>query len=423
MKLKAYRPYKQDNFNYDTFITRLAPGEKCVFIDFESRDKSFTISIFKDKEIIKEIKTDSNHAFITDLPINSLLSVKVTSEHFESEERKFHTGDYRLDLINYVDKEETQYAYSGNFLGSPFIIKFKNQLWATMDLFKNGGTTNNGHIETILFTSKNEGLSWDYVCDFVPSQWGRLFVLEDKLYFYGANLVDNTVEMICSNDGYSWGDSIKVLTGYVCTPTSIVVNKDYVIFALRSITSKDSHLVLACGDIKKGLMNESSWKVSNEIIPEFSWGGDQNIRYSEEGNVIEYDEKIYALYRFAYKKSSMFSYDPITNTLKFENIIDLECGWCKFFIQKYNGTYYAIGNTTCFPRQVIKLYKSNDIEHWEEVKVIDDITYLDKDFNGIQYPSFFIEDDIIYLVLRIALNGSETFHNSNAIGFKKIRTN
>jgi len=421
MKLQVYKPYKQQNFDYSIFINRLAPGKDNLIINFDSKDTEFIVKVFQEDKVINECKTTSKTAYIDKLPLNSFLSVQVFSKNNKSEVRKFHTGEYKHSLINYVDKEEKQYSYSGNFLGSPFITKFKNKLWVTMDIFKNGGIKNNGHIETMLFVSSDNGNSWDFVCDFVPAQWGRLFVLENTLYFIGSNLTENTTQIISSNDGYNWGESSLICKDGTTTPTSIAITKDYVVFTMRIILEgNNSHIIVARGDIKSGLLNSSSWVTSNVIVPDFSWGGDQTIHYAEEGNTIEHNGEIYVLLRFAFKKSLMLHYNVNDNVLKYFKTIDLECGWCKFFIEKYKDNYYAIGNHLCFPRQIVKLYKSKDFETWNEVKIIDDISCLDKDLNGIQYPSFFIEKNKIYLVLRIALNGSETFHNSNAIGFDVI---
>ncbi|MGI6713847.1 MAG: hypothetical protein ACOX3K_02160 [Bacilli bacterium] len=416
--LKCYKPYKQDDFEYGIFINRLAPGKNSVTVNFASEDQDFTIIVRKNKKIFQKVTTQEKSVTINHLPEQSELTVQIISKKNKSAIRKFHTGDFLHDVINYVDKEETQYAHSGNFLGSPFIIRFQGKLWVTMDIFKNGGTKDNGHTATMLFVSEDEGKSWQFVCDFVPSQWGRLFVVNNELYFYGSNLFDNSIDLIKSNDGFNWGESVTIVEEGRTSPTQILVDDKYIVFAFRGVVGdNESHVKVASGNIRSGLMHPASWRISNEIVPDFAWGGDQTMRYAEEGNIVEYNNQIYVFLRFAYQTALVLHYDLQSNELRFEKTIDMECGWCKFYIEKYQGYYYAMGNTTCFPRQVMKLYRSCDLEKWDEVKIIDDITHLDKDLNGVQYPSFFIEKDKLYLVLRIALNGAETFHNSNATVF------
>ena len=428
----VYRPYKNSGTNYDIYICRIAPNKSSVVIDWISgKYGPFVVEIKENNVTIQRQVTYKYSAKIDGLKENSEYSVTVTSDAFKSNERLFVTGDYLFDVINYVHPKETQYLYSGNFLGSPSITRFKGDLYVTMDIFKNGGVST-GHIGSYLYVSKDEGKSWAYVCDFVPAQWGRLFTLNDKLCFISSDLINKEMHYIESIDGVNFSKPtiIRKCDGYVVTtwPTQIAIyqNKIYVGCTYDFFNPNgESKSGLLIGDINKDLLNEEAWTYTNTVTPEFSWGGDQTRKYMEEGNVIEYNGDIYMLFRFAFKKAVMLKLDKDTNELKFDKVIDAEFGWCKFFIEKdkKENCYYAMGNTICFPRHVINLYKSKDLEHWEKVKNILDISNMDKDYRGVQYPSFFIENDNFYTIIRTALNGSETFHNSNAITFSIISKN
>ena len=60
-----------------------------------------------------------------------------------------------------------------------------------------------------------------------------------------------------------------------------------------------------------------------------------------------------------------------------------------------------------------------DLENWETVRTLEDISERSVEFDGVQYPNFFVEIGNFYTVLRNALHGAHTFHDSNATVFKK----
>ena len=156
---------------------------------------------------------------------------------------------------------------------------------------------------------------------------------------------------------------------------------------------------------------------------EFDWceHSDKNIRFAIEGNVVVKGGELFVLSRYAGKKALMWKYDKRNpqNAPIFHKVIDFDCGHCKFFIQEAeDGMYYAMGNTECYPRQILKLYRSNNLEDWETLKVLEDISSMPAETNGVQYPSFFIENGKFYTILRNALNDAHSFHDSNAIVFK-----
>lgn len=56
---------------------------------------------------------------------------------------------------------------------------------------------------------------------------------------------------------------------------------------------------------------------------------------------------------------------------------------------------------------------SKDAEHWELLTDIMNCGDEDQQKIGFQYVDFFIENGRIYYLCRTAMNGADTFHNSN----------
>lgn len=414
-----YARYKKImNEQKELHIVRLSPGINDVTIEVDSGGNPFYVDLFMGGSAINTFVSEKSTFTIEKLSPNTEYSVVARNASFSSEKRRFITGNYRFYPINYLHPKDDCYKESGHFLGSPCLIEFKNYLFAMMDVFDNGGT-NHGHLLSILYVSKNGGKDWSFVKYFRPAQWGTLFIFNEKLYFVATDLVNKGIGIFASDDGFNWSDQYRIADGdYATSPTNVAIKDNKIYLAPREHDTQGNSIThLLIGDGTKDLLEKDSWIVTNGFMPPFSLGGDQTIHYAEEGNAVEYNGEIYALYRFAYKKALMLKL--VGTELQFYKVIDMECGWCKFVVKKDGDTYYAMGNNTCYPRNLISLYKSKDLEHWETVKVIEDIRSIeDIEHNGIQYPYFIIKNDKLYTLLRIALNEADTFHNSNVIGFK-----
>ena len=402
-------------------INRLSPSLNSILLEWDPSDGPFEVKLFKEDELLSSVICDENNYVFEGLDQDSEYRVSVTTKGGKNEVRRVVTGNYRGLVINYLHPLDDCYKESGHFLGSPYIVKFQDQLFVTMDIFDSGGIEH-GHNISFLFVSKDNGETWHYIRTFKPTQWGRLFIVEGKLYFIGNVLENPGIVLYESEDGYNWSEGVRIHDGlYKTSPTSVKILDDKFYICSTFVNDKGDHSAcLLIGDIKANLMNPKAWKFTNTFMPDFSLGGDQTIHYAEEGCVVEFEKNIYVLMRFAYKTALMLKYED--GQLKFHKLVPLECGWCKFVIDKIDGIYYAIGNHTCYPRNVINFYKSKNLDEWELVKNIDDISFIeDIEHNGIQYPCFIKEKDELFILVRTALNGADTFHNSNAIVFKKIK--
>lgn len=428
----SYRPYIPFKAEAkEIYICRLAPSEEGVEAEWLAEADSACVHLFQNGKEIKTICVEGARSLsLTGLEKDAEYTLSVTSGKQESCVRPFKTGDYHGRVVNYLHKEDGQFAEIGHFLGSPSIVRWKGDLYVSMDIFRTEeGTMNCSY----LFRSKDDGKSWEYVTDLAPCEWGRLFVAEEKLCMLATTGEGGSVIVSCTEDGYTWATPTLVAFGSsgkyakyqsVTSPTAYVEynGKLYFSYYYGGLAVKDCRNgILEC-DLSKGVLNPAAWTAAEPLQVQFEWNADSDgeLRYSEEGNIVERDGEIFNIMRFAYGRALMGKLEG--DTCAFYKVIDFPVGHCKFFIsgKQADGYYYAMGTDKCYPRERIELLKSKNLEEWEEVKVIDDISDLESGKNGIQYPSFLLEDGKFYTVIRTALNGADTFHNSNAVSFKII---
>ena len=70
-------------------------------------------------------------------------------------------------------------------------------------------------------------------------------------------------------------------------------------------------------------------------------------------------------------------------------------------------------------RATLSVYKSADLEHWSFVNDVLDYSHLDQQITAFQYPSVLIENSEALILSRTALNGADSFHDSNLITFHR----
>ncbi len=432
----SHKPYTPFGAPDGIFVTRLAPYTDGISLSWlgndrnDRNDNSYDICIFEGEKLVKKLSTNENTAEIHGLSENTDYTLTVSCGEKCSLRRLFTTGDYHGDVINYLHQNDLQYEYSGRYLATPHIVRFKGDLYVSTDCF-HGGDQKGGYNLTLLFRSRDNGHSWEYVCDLVPAFWGSLFVANDKLCILAVTTEFGSLVVSESEDGENWSSPTMLIygngSGYgvgahkSSTPPTYFDGKIYFGLEYGGYPAKEFCPFIGVLNLSKPTLDPSAWTFSDFFHVQFEWGGDQTYRFAIEGNTVEKDGEIYDILRFAAGRALMLKYDknhpekaPVLH-----KILDLPIGHCKFYIQKdADGTYYAMGNSVCYPRHVLQLYRSKDLENWEFVKTLDDISSLSKDDDGIQYPSYLIEDGKFLTVLRIALNGAHNFHDSNAITFR-----
>lgn len=414
-------------------IVRLAPFKTGVEIQLLSEYQQFEVLLYDNENIVKNFSTCQKYVVINGLECDKEYSVVVKSEKGESCKRIFRTGDYLGTVVNYLHPDDEYYAFSGRYIATPMIVRFKGDLYVSMDVFHGNGIGQKGRDRlTLLYRSKDDGKTWEYVAEMLPAFWGTLFVANEKLCLLAVDSETGLLLVRSSDDGETWSDPMYLsykndFNDYImhksATPYVKLNEKLYFAIEYGGYNVKRFDTLVVCLDLRKDVLDKAAWMLSDCAQVEFDWYeySDKTIRFAIEGNMVEKDGELFILSRYSAKKALMWEYDKY-NPQKapvFHKVVDFDCGHCKFFIQKADdGMYYAMGNTECYPRQVLKLYRSENLEEWEELKILEDISMLSIEKNGVQYPNFFIEEGKFYTVLRNALNGAHSFHDSNAIVFK-----
>lgn len=430
----SYKPFRLiDDIQSHTDIVLLSPSATSVELEWLSNGSFFEVCVFKNGSTVKKIKTKEKRITVEGLEQGVEYSVVVKSESEESNPRLFVTGDYLGKVVNYLHPQDLTYSFSGRYLASPSIVRFKNDLYVSMDVFHSADQKGAFNL-TLLYRSTDDGKTWTYVTDIVPSFWGRLFVANNHLCILAADSEAGSLVVMKSENGYDWsaptylqygcGTSVSCGIHKSTSAYTMIDGKLYFALEYGGYGIKRFDTFVACLDLNKDACEKSAWTFSKKARVEFEWSesGDKNIRFAIEGNAVEKDGKLFILSRYASKKALMWKFDTSNPSLppEFHKVVDFEAGHCKFCIQEAEGgNYYAMGNTSCYPRHIIRLYHSKDLEHWESLQTLEDISSLSGEQDGIQYPDFFIENGMLYTVLRNALHEAHSFHDSNAIVFKK----
>ena len=430
----SYKPFRLWEDEKDAvYIVRLAPLKTGVEMQLLSDDTQFEICIYQGDALVKSLKTTEKKITVDGLEENTEYSLIVKSENGESRKRLFVTADYLGRVVNYLHPQDEYYAFSGRYVASPHLTRYKGDLYVSMDVFR-GGDQRGAFNLCLLYRSKDDGETWEYVTDIVPAFWPTFFEANGKLCVLAVDSEAGSLVVMASDDGenfseptylkYGCGSSTACGMHKSAMPHLEKDGKLYFAMEYGGHGVKRFDTLMVSLDLSKDVLDKASWTISDMARVEYEWDVNtkREMRFAIEANPVERDGEIFVLSRFAYKKALMWKYDEKNSKQapQYYKVVDFEAGHCKFYIQKSDdGWYYAMGNTGCYPRHVVRLYRSKDLENWETVQTLEDISERSVEKDGVQYPSFFMENGKFYTVLRNALHGAHTFHDSNAIVFKK----
>lgn len=340
------------------------------------------------------------------------------------------TGFAPGKVVSYLHHEDPQYDFSGHCLCSPSLLKLPNgSLLASNDYYKNKAPQN----LTTIYRSDDNGLSWYYVTDLFPCFWGKLFYHKGNVYMlatsteYGDLLIGKS-----EDEGRTWTTPTVILrgsnsvfeSGLHKAPLNVVnaygrlwASVEYGSWVRGSYSNS-----LFSIDENDDLLAAESWSCTGFLKHDPNWENAENVVGAIEGNVIcTPDGYLINMLRYSNNKALMLKIDPNKpeSLPEFYKIANFPMGHSKFEIVQYENRYYAIGNRLP-KRNILSLYVSDDLENWDFVKDLINYENMDSNVIGFQYPSAFIEDKKLYVLVRTAFNGAFNYHDANYLTFHKF---
>lgn len=376
-------------------------------------------------------------------------------EFARSNARIFRCGFFPGKVVDYIHPDDMTFIESGEFVGSPYIIKMENGSYiASHDVFCHDGS---GHSSLCrFFVSNDHGASWSYISEIDHCTWGTMFMHNGVLYMLGT-YTGHQFDLVLyrsTDEARTWSEVIVVAKGsnlrnYRAAPTAHTILDNRIWFFIGISENGSNMMATVSADLSKDLKDPASWIVSEGTPYNEKW---ENAAQSwttimlEEGNiVVSPDGKLKLIARCNSQRfdtpdtnpDNIRAYifeidknDPAKAPV-FEKTIPFNGAFHKFFMRydEKNERYIALLNRMTsdriWQRNVLSLATSTDLEHWEierDLINLEDLNWNEDAWDaGVQYPSFILEDNEIAAVVRTAINGADSFHNSNAMTFHRFK--
>ena len=437
-----YRPFHEKAVLRAPYICRIAPF-RCGF-EFDFSDNAENASY---KLILR--KRDSGESEILDLTSFSgrvegldngtdYCFRVVRNDGVTSSERLVRTGEAPGTVVNYLHPDDPEYAFSGRYLCSPSLLRLENgDLLASMDLYASGAPQN----LTLIYISHDNGATWSHHSEIFPCFWGKMFLAEGKLYMLGCSTEYGDVLIGRSDDnGKTWCKPTVLLrgschprqVGWHRAPMPVLIHSGRVMTDIQygAWSEKVFCDAVLSAPADSDLLCAENW-VCTELfdarehispLPERIWGGiEGNIVLTPEGKVIDF-------LRFSDRTALILNYDPDDPEKEpaLGEVIDFPATASKFNIvfDEVSEKYYSIVSYALdeplTKRNLLSLICSDDLREWKLCRHLIDRRDDDPKAVGFQYVDFFIEGDDILCLCRTAVNGADSFHNSNFTTFHKI---
>ena len=452
----------KSNENSTITITRMAPGDQHIALDYINTDSRPTDTY---TVILKRMDTDAliectdicirdNMVYIGGLLnwIDYSIYIALLDEQGKvcaaSRTRLFRTGYVPGTVVNYIHPEDYTYHPSGRSPASPSILRMNDgSLLISHDVFWHGDAQN----LTKIFRSDDEGQTWMFLSDVTPCFWGKLFLMNGKLYILGMNGEYGAMLIFHSPDnGYTWTkpsvimpDGTEETGGPHKGPMPVITHNgrlwtgiDYGAWHVGGFSS-------GCASISENTdpMVPSNWTIPPFLPYSHDWdgtveGGNPTLL---EGNiVITPDGELVNFLRYnpqgglpSHGLAIMLSVDKNAPDapLSFYKTVNFPGSLSKFTItpEPYTGRYYSLVSRVTQntgQRNILTLISSADLINW--VIERDIINYEDNGWRenyekvGFQYIDFIFDGDDILFLSRTALNDAYNFHNANYITFHRI---
>ena len=447
----SFAPYKPFFFDTgDIYVCRLAPGEDSVHAEWLDRPgKDYDVFLKKSGEgdfalaasvtvpgvTLRGLDRDTDYEFF------------VRSGREKSRVRLFRTGRAVGTVVNYLHPADGAYAFSGQYLCSPSMIRHpEGYLLSSMDLFAGGAPQN----LTLIFRSDDDGKTWHYLTELYPCFWGKMFLHRGEVYMLSCSTEYGDLLIGKSADGGRTFAPPTVLLRGSCKTQKAGVHKNpqpLVEYNGRlwgtlewGAWAEGYHAAMVMSaDMNDDLLDPASWHFTPPVRYDPSWPGvaqgpssgniEGSLVVDPRGrlmNVMRYDmsrcEPNYGM-ALAYRVDT----DDPDAPLQYDHAIAFPANHSKFTIRRdeKTGAYLSIASRILDAnhtgaRNLLSLMASWDMEKWFVLSDLIDMRDEDPRQIGFQYVDWFIEGEDIVFLCRTAMNGAHNFHDANYQTFHRV---
>lgn len=447
----SYRPYSPYFFETgDIYVPHVIPYPDRIQVEWLGTDtRTYTLCYRKRglDSFEGSIEVKGTVGVITGLEPDTDYELQVLCGDQKSRIRLAHTGETVGTAVNYLHPEDAVYSFSGHCLCSPSLVRHpQGCLLASMDVFAGGEPQN----LTLIYRSDDNGVTWKYVSELLPSFWGKMFIHKGELYMlsvsteYGDLLIGKSADC-----GETWEAPTVLLRGSGrCHHAGVHKNPQNIMRYNGRIYNTlewgawqvgyHAPMVMSC-DENADLLDAENWIIAPPVQYDPKWPGvaegpstgniEGTLVVDPKGrllNVMRYDtSKTKPVYGLAL--AFAVNTEHPEQSLTYDHAIRLPGNLSKFTIKQdpVSGLYYTLltritNEKTPGMRNLLSLMVSENLEDWELVEDLLDYRHMSPQEVGFQYVDFEIEgNDIIYLC-RTAINKAENYHNSNYITFHRI---
>lgn len=341
-------------------------------------------------------------------------------------------------------------ASTKKYLGSPSIVRVGKEYIVTHDEFGPGSTKD----ITQVYTSQDEGKTWEKRATIKRQWWSGLFVHRNALYLMGTSKEYGNVVIRRSTDaGRTWTEPRDARTGllfgdgkYHTSAMPVVEHDGRLWRAMEDAQGPGnwgSHFrsFMMSAPVDADLLKASSWTSSNRLARDPAWLGGKFSGWLEGNAVLDPRGKLGIMLRADYrqqpekaawvnisKDGNEANFDPATGFFDFP-------GGCKKFVVKYDNVskhYWTLanevplkfqGSNPAMTRNTLVLMRSNDLRQWETRRQLMQAPDIKK--HGFQYVDWQFEGDDIIAVVRTAFDddfdGAHNQHDSNYVLFTRVK--
>lgn len=446
----SYSPYRPPmRETGDPYICRVVPDETSVHFEWLGDGASvYTVSWRREgEEEFSSRDVVGTEYTITGLAPETDYEFFVSHGNGKSRVRLARTCAIEGTVVNYLHPRDNAYAFSGNYLCSPCLIRHPDgYLLASMDLFAAAAPQN----LTLIYRSDDDGKTWHYVSELFPCFWGRMFTVGRDVYMMACSTEYGDLLIGRSTDGAKTFCTPTVLLRGSChsryagvhknpQPPCIYNGRIWMTFEWGSWGEGYHAPSVASAPADADLLLASSWSFADPVKYDPTWKGvaDGPSTGNIEGTLaVLPDGKLYNIMRYDMSRCTpshglVLAYrvnesDPEA-PLSFDHAIALPGNNSKFTIRRdeESGFYYTIicrilGDGHSGDRNLLSLMRSPDCESWSLVCDLIDRRDLDPKKIGFQYVDFFFEGDDLLWLCRTAWGEPHNFHDANYSVFHRL---